>query len=110
MKTHRQLALALAAVAGALCWPSQLLGAEPEQTAQGQRLPQWRQRLQAWRAQGQGNFDANELRARMGDRLKTMLGSTDEEWKVIQPLVEDVVVKQGVVMREQMGGCWAPWG
>jgi Spy/CpxP family protein refolding chaperone len=111
MKMNRQLAVALVAVTGALCWQSQLLGAEQQQqSAEGQRQPQWRQRLQDWRAQGQGNFDTNEIRARIGDRLKTMLRSTDEEWKVIQPLVEDVVAKQGVVMREQIGGMLGAWG
>jgi len=108
MKMNRQLVVALAAVAGALCWQSQLLGAEQQQSAEGQRQPQWRQRLQDWRAQG--NFDPQQMRARLGDRLKTLLGATDEEWKVIQPLVEDVVAKQGVVMREQMGGMLGAWG
>lgn len=104
MRMNRRFVVAMAALAGAWCWQSQLLGAEQQPSAEGQRQPQWRQRLQDWRAQGQGNFDPQQMRARLGDRLKTMLQASDDEWQVIAPLVEDVVGKQGAVMRGQVGG------
>ena len=116
MKMNRQLVVALVTVAGALCWQSaaqaatQALGADQDKPAAGQRSAQWRQRMQDWRAQGQGNLDADQVRARIGDRLKTMLRANDEEWKVIQPLVEDVVIKQGAAMRGQIGGMISAWG
>ena len=92
------------AVAGALSWQSQALSAEQEQpaTGPGQGQGQWRQRLEEWRAKGA--FDTNQARTRLADRLKTMLRASDDEWKIIQPLVEDVVAKQGAVMRGQMEG------
>ena len=45
-----------------------------------------------------GNFE--EFRQRMNERLKASLKATDEEWTVIQPLIEKVQAKQ----REGMGG------
>jgi hypothetical protein len=99
--------LALASLAG---WSSPTQGAEAEPPGEGQRPSPWRQRLQEWRAQGQGNRNAEELRARLGDRLRTMLRATDEEWSIIQPLVEDVVAKQGAAMRGQLGGLMGAWG
>ncbi len=47
---------------------------------------------------GRGNFE--EFRQRMEERLKTSLKATNEEWAVIQPLMEKVQSKQ----REAMGG------
>ena len=40
-----------------------------------------------------------EFRARMEDRLKTALKVTDDEWKVLQPLIEKVQTAQ----RESFG-------
>jgi chromosome segregation ATPase len=37
-----------------------------------------------------GNWDPEAMRQRMLDRVKESLGSTDEEWKVLQPKVEAV--------------------
>jgi hypothetical protein len=45
-------------------------------------------------AQDRGNFDPAQFRQRMMDRLKEQLGSTDEEWKVLQPKVEKVSTAQ----------------
>ena len=81
----------------------EILTAEQLEKWQKQQT-QTRERLQDWRAQGQGNLDADQIRAQIGDRLKTMLRATGEEWRVIQPLVEDVVIKPGAAMRGQIGG------
>ena len=40
--------------------------------------------------QGGGNFDPAAMQQRMNDRVKTQFGSTDEEWKAIEPLVTKV--------------------
>jgi len=50
--------------------------------------------------QGRGNFDPEEMQARMSAMMKERLQVNDEEWKVIQPLLEKVQTKQ----RESMGG------
>jgi hypothetical protein len=110
MNMTKNALMAALALAGALSWRSQALGADQEKPAAGQGQAQWRQRLQAGRAQGGGNFDVEQFRAVMSDRLKTMLRSSDEEWKVIQPLVEDVILKQGAAMRGQLGGMLGAWG
>jgi outer membrane murein-binding lipoprotein Lpp len=47
---------------------------------------------------GRGNFE--EFRKKMAERLKESLKVSDEEWAVIQPLIEKVTTKQ----REAMGG------
>jgi hypothetical protein len=44
-----------------------------------------------------GNFNPEEFRQRMMDNLKTALKVTDDEWAVIQPLIEKVQAKQTVV-------------
>jgi len=41
-----------------------------------------------------GGFDPEEMRARMMDRMQEVMGSTDEEWKVLEPMVADVMEKQ----------------
>ena len=43
---------------------------------------------------GRGNFNPEEFRARMEERVKTSLKVTDDEWKVLQPLIEAVQTKQ----------------
>jgi hypothetical protein len=41
-----------------------------------------------------GDFDPAQFRQRMMDRLKEQLGSSDDEWKVLQPKVEKVMNAQ----------------
>lgn len=100
--------MAALALAGVLSGQPQVRSAEPEARPGGDRQAQWRQRLQEWRAQG--GFDPQQMRDRLGDRLKTMLRATDEDWAVIQPLVEDVVVKQGAALRGETGGMLGAMG
>jgi hypothetical protein len=52
------------------------------------------------RERGRGNFNPEEFRARMAERMKTSLKVTDDEWAVLQPLIEKVTTKQ----RESFGG------
>jgi hypothetical protein len=47
-----------------------------------------------------GNFDPQQARQRMEDRLKEQLGVSDDEWKALQPKVEKVMDAQ----RDAMGG------
>src|SRR5262245_41887109 len=49
-----------------------------------------------------GNFE--EFRQRMAERLKTSLKVTDEEWGVLQPLIEKVQTKQREAMTARFGG------
>ncbi|MHA3774402.1 hypothetical protein ACXR0O_22985 [Verrucomicrobiota bacterium sgz303538] len=49
-----------------------------------------------------GNFE--EFRQRMNERLKTSLKVNDEEWSVIQPLIEKVQTKQREAMGSRFGG------
>ena len=46
------------------------------------------------------NFNPEEFRKRMAERLKETLKVSDEEWAVIQPLVDKVQTK----LRDSMGG------
>jgi len=39
---------------------------------------------------GRGNFDPAQMQQRMNERIKERFGSTDEEWKAIEPLVTKV--------------------
>ncbi|HOJ59409.1 MAG TPA: hypothetical protein PK878_03915 [bacterium] len=66
-----------------------------------------------------GQFDPAQMQAMMMERIQEQLGATDEEWKVIQPLVANVMEKQrnamqggfrGVGMRFGPGGPGAPGG
>ena len=43
-----------------------------------------------------------QFRQRMAERLRERLGATEEEWKVIQPLLQDVLQKQRVLDRARM--------
>src|SRR4051812_39478759 len=45
-----------------------------------------------------------EFRQRMNDRLKASLKASDEEWAVIQPLVEKVSTKQREASGSRFGG------
>ena len=53
---------------------------------------------------GRGNFNPEEFRARMAERLKTSLKVTDDEWAVLQPLIEKVTTKQRESMAGRFGG------
>ena len=50
---------------------------------------------------GGGNF--NNFRQQMNDRLKAMLKATDDEWTVIQPLLEKVQTAQRATMTGRGG-------
>ena len=47
-----------------------------------------------------GNFDPEQFRQRMNDRMKQVLAATDEEWGVLQPKIEKVMTLQ----RQNAGG------
>ena len=53
-----------------------------------------------------GEGRREEWRQRMADRIKTQMKATDDEWSVIQPLLEKVETK----MRESMGGRFGGMG
>ncbi len=55
---------------------------------------------------GGGNFNPEEFRQRMNERLKASLKVTDDEWTAIQPLIEKVQAKQ----RDAMGGRFGGFG
>ena len=52
---------------------------------------------------GQGGTP-EEFRARMAERVKTSLKVTDDEWTVLQPLIEKVTTKQRDSMAGRFGG------
>lgn len=66
--------------------------------ALGQTAPQPPQPQQG--RGNRGNFDPQQFRQRMEDRLKEQLGVTDDEWKALQPKIEKVMDAQ----RDAMGG------
>ena len=45
-----------------------------------------------------------EFRARMAERLKSSLKVTDDEWGILQPLIEKVTTKQRDAMSGRFGG------
>jgi hypothetical protein len=45
-------------------------------------------------AQNRGNFDPAQFKQQRLDRIKEQLGSTDDEWKVLQPKIEKVMDAQ----------------
>jgi Spy/CpxP family protein refolding chaperone len=53
---------------------------------------------------GRGNFDPAQMRARMMERFQEQLGASADEWKVIQPLLEDVMTKQRAASGSRFGG------
>lgn len=57
---------------------------------------------------GRGNFDPAQMQQRMNERIKERFGSTDEEWKAIEPLVTKVnearMASMAGGMRGMMGG------
>ncbi len=40
---------------------------------------------------GRGNFDPAKMREMMQTRLKDSMGATDEEWKALQPKIDDLM-------------------
>ncbi|HCE45474.1 MAG TPA: hypothetical protein DET40_18190 [Lentisphaeria bacterium] len=46
---------------------------------------------QGGQRQGPRNFDPEKMKQQLMDNLKESLSATDEEWKVLQPLVEKVM-------------------
>lgn len=52
---------------------------------------------------GRGNFNPEEFRQRMNERLKSSLKVTDEEWNAIQPLIGKVQDKQRDAMSGRFG-------
>ena len=54
--------------------------------------------------QAQGPGDPSQMRQRMLESMKQMLGTTDEEWTAIQPLVEKVLEAQMQQMQGRMMG------
>ncbi len=51
-----------------------------------------------------GNFNMEDFRKRMAERMKTTLKVTDEEWAALQPLIEKVQEKQRDSMAGRFGG------
>jgi hypothetical protein len=58
-------------------------------------------------AGGRRGMDPEQMRERMMDRMKTELNASDEEWTVIQPLLQNVMLKQRESMTGRMGGMGA---
>lgn len=50
------------------------------------------------------NFNPEEFRKQMAERLKGSLKASDEEWTVLQPLIETVTNKQRESMSGRFGG------
>jgi hypothetical protein len=59
---------------------------------------------------GRGNFNPQDYRQRMDDRMKEDLAASDEEWKKLQPKIERVRSLQRDALRESMGAQWGNWG
>lgn len=56
------------------------------------------------RRRGGGNFDPEQFRQRMEERLKESLKVSGEEWTALQPLIEKVTTKQRESMSGRFGG------
>jgi Spy/CpxP family protein refolding chaperone len=59
---------------------------------------------------GGGNFDPAQFQQRMNDLLKASLKASDEEWSVIQPLLEKVQTKQREARAGGGGGAFGRRG
>lgn len=60
---------------------------------------------------GRGGFNYEEFRKRMNDRMKEALKATDEEWTVLQPMIEKVSDKSREVRGSRsFGGPGGPPG
>ena len=55
-------------------------------------------------AGGPGGDRMEQFRQRMEERVKTQLKATDDEWSVIQPLLEKVETKQREALTTRFGG------
>ncbi len=53
---------------------------------------------------GPGGFDPSQFMDRMMDRMQEQLEFSDAEWKVVRPMVEDVMEKQRATRGPGMGG------
>jgi len=53
---------------------------------------------------GRGNFDPAQFQARMEENVKERLQASDDEWKVIQPLLAAVMEKQRAAGAGRFGG------
>jgi hypothetical protein len=51
-----------------------------------------------------GNFDPSQWRQQIMDRMKEQLGSSDDEWKVLEPRVQKVMDLQRDTRGGMMGG------
>jgi hypothetical protein len=99
MKPTSKLLLPVAALA-----LSGVLATAQEQNQQ-QRPPGDRDRREGDRGRGdRGGFNMEEFRKRMEERLKSSLKVNDEEWAVLQPLIEKVQTKQREAMGSRFGG------
>ena len=56
---------------------------------------------------GRGQFDMEQFRQRMMDRVKENLGVAEDEWKVLQPKIDAV---QKVQMQQRMSGMGSMFG
>ncbi len=97
MKTSKIVSITAALAVSILPFTSTTSGQEPREGGRGQRGERGERG-------GRGNFE--EIRQRMNERLKTSLKVSDEEWSVIQPLIEKVQAKQ----RESAGGRFGGFG
>jgi Spy/CpxP family protein refolding chaperone len=84
MRTFRKLGLAGVIGVSALCFGGQALAQDAGGPPGGPG----------------GRFDPAQFRQMMMDRLKEQTGSTDEEWKTLEPLIQKVMDAQ----RESRGG------
>jgi hypothetical protein len=53
---------------------------------------------------GRGNFDPAQARQFQLDNIKTALGASDDEWKVLSPKIEAVLTAQANMPRAGRGG------
>lgn len=56
--------------------------------------------------EGPGRFDPEQFRRMMSERMREMLGASEEEWKVLEPKIEAVQT----AAREARGGGFGPGG
>lgn len=59
---------------------------------------------------GPGGFDPSQFMDRMMDRMQEQLAFSDDEWKVVRPMVEDVMEKQRSTRGPGMGGMFGRGG
>ena len=81
------------------------VNAQDQQQGQGQNQERGGDRGGDRGGPGRGG-DAAEFRQRMEERLKEQLGTTDDEWKVLQPKLEKVMTAR----RDTMGGGFGGFG